>query len=59
MSSCEWYQLGCKWENRNKATMDAATDTIPERIEDVTRQQLLMVAGVGLGVLILVGFFTR
>jgi hypothetical protein len=39
--------------------MEASTDTIPERIQDMNQQQLLMVAGVGIAVLAMVGFFTR
>ena len=59
MSDCQWYQLGCKWENRNKAAMEASTDTIPERIQDMNQQQLLIVAAVGIAVLAVVGFVTR
>ena len=59
MSNCEWYQLLCKRQEQKKASMIASTDTIPNRIEDVNKQQLLYVAGVGIVTLAVVGFFTR
>ena len=59
MSDCKWYQLLCQRAERQNAVLQASTDTIPKTIKDVSQKQLLVVAGVGIVVLALVGFYTR
>jgi len=59
VSDCKWYQLLCQRKTRQNAVLRASTDTIPNNIKDVSQTQLLVVAGVGLVVLTMVGFYTR
>lgn len=53
-SQCEPWQLLCRWEHRNDDVREDMTDTIPSNIAEINKQQLYIVGGIGLALVLLV-----
>ena len=53
-SQCEPWQLLCRWEHRNDKDFEAMTDTIPDKISEINMNQLYIVGGIGLLLVLLV-----
>ena len=51
MNDCKPWQLLCRWENKQAAETAVLTDTIPERITEMSRTQLIAIGGIGLAIL--------